>query len=32
MIGYVEDELAESVGTSTTILHRPIQMNFYTSS
>ena len=32
MIGYVEDELAESIQTSTTVLHWPIQMNFYTSS
>ena len=32
MVGYVEDELAKRVGTSTTVFHGPIQMNFNASS
>ena len=32
MVGYVEDQLAESIRTPTTVLHCPIQMNFNASS
>lgn len=32
MVGYVEDQLAKSIRTSTTVFHRPIQMNFNASS
>ena len=31
-VGYVEDQLAESIGTSTTVLHHPVQMDFNTPS
>ena len=28
MVGYVQNELAESIRTSTTVFHGPVQMDF----